>query len=213
VYARTTALATWIDSVPGIGPTGEAANGPGNTAAPTVTARPLDYHHARVTITPAATGPPASRWTVWAREGAPRSAIDIFIGTTSKTIYDAKLPAINSSETFRVLVRPNGEFGDGPSAVVTTRPLIDRFKPSVPRGVKVTRRGALAIVTWSAARDTQSGTWGYWVQRKVNGRWRTPVQSRVTRFSFRAGTGHGSVRVLAEDWADNRGAFSAAVAY
>jgi hypothetical protein len=178
-----------------------------------MSARPLDYHHVRLTITPATTGTPVTRWTVWARVGAPRAAQDIFIGTTSKTTYDAKVPAVNSAENYKLLVRPNGAGGDGPSGTVTARPLIDRGKPTVPKSLALAKRGALAIVTWRGSADTQSGVYGYWVQRKVNGRWRTPVLARSTRFTFRAGSSHGAVRVLAEDFAGNRSAFTAAISY
>ena len=113
-----------------------------------------------------------------------------------------------------MLVRPyTADFGDGPSGSVTTRPKIDTIRPSIPGGLRVTRSGAMATLTWRASIDRQSGQWGYYVQRKVNGRWTTPKLTRIARFSFRAGSSHGQLRVLAEDWADNRSAYSAAVGY
>jgi secreted trypsin-like serine protease len=215
VYARTTALQGWIDSIPGIveGDARDESHGPGDTAAPTVTGVPKDFKHARITITPATSGTPVSKYTVWVRDGAPRSAKDVFIGTTTSLVYDVQLPAINSLETFQVLVRPNGQFGDGPSAFVRTRPQIDSVRPSIPSGLRVSRAGAMVTLTWRASIDRQSGPWGYYVQRRVNGRWTTPKLSRALRFAFRAGSTHGSLRVLAEDWADNRSAYSAAVMY
>jgi secreted trypsin-like serine protease len=213
VYARTTALNPWIDSIPGIvaGDTRDETHGPGDTAAPTVTATPLDFTHARLTITPAATGAPVSQYTVWARDGAPRDAMDIFRGTTSSLTYDVKLPPVNSNEQFNVLVRPYGaEIGDGPSANVRTHPVPDLVRPSVPTGVRAARSGAFIAVTWNRASDRQSGIGGYLVQRKVNGRWARPQIALPNRLRIRVGTAHGAVRVLSVDAAGNYSAWSAA---
>jgi hypothetical protein len=192
----------------------DATHGPGDTAPPTVTARPLDFTHARLTITPATTGTAVSRYTVWARDGAPRDAMDVFRGTTTSLTYDVKLPAVKrATTTYQVLVRPNGDQGDGPSASVRTRPVPDTIKPTTPTRVRVTRRGAFITVTWNRARDRQSGVAGYGVQRRQGGRFQKLQVAASNRLRIRVGTAHGTVRVIAVDNAENASRWSASIAY
>lgn len=215
VYARTTALGPWLDSIPGIpdGDTRDLTHGPGDLAAPTVAGRPNDFKSVHLTITPATSGGAATSYTVWAREGRANAAEDIFLGTQTSTSFVLKAPPTNTTANYTLLVRPSGEHGEGPAARVLTRPVVDRFRPSVPGAVRIARSGSFVTVTWRASIDRQSGMYGYYVQRKVGGTWRTPVLTRVARLRFNAGRSHGSVRVLSEDWADNRSAWSGSVAY
>jgi hypothetical protein len=209
VYARTTALAQWLDSVPGIPADDprDPSHGPGDVAAPVATGQPYDYDSVRIQVTAPTTGPAPTSYTVWARDGRAVSARDIYLGRTELTDFVVDAPPTNSSAPYQLLVRPYlTDVGDGPTASVRTRPVVDRVRPSAVRGLRVARH----VASWRASADRQSGIGGYDVQRKVKGRWL--AAKFVTGRSLRL-AGHGSVRVRACDLAGNASAWSAAVSY
>ena len=88
---------------------------------------------------------------------------------------------------------------------------MERIFPSIR--VAAGHRGLNANATWTRSADRQSGVYGYWVQRLVNGRWITPVFADYNHLTVRVGRGHGKLRVQAEDWAGNRSAWSGAARY
>jgi len=207
VYARATTVAPWLASIPGITPgdTRDPSHGPGDLAAPTGAATPFKYDRVKLQITPATSGAPATSYTVWLRDGRPAEAQDIYLGSTTTTSLSVRVPPSNSPIPYQLLVRPVAESGEGPTALVRARPVLDQVKPSTPGGVSVSGRTA----TWRAAVDRQSGIQGYLVQVKVNGRWRSPKYVEARRFAIGAAS---HVRVRSIDWADNLSAWSASAA-
>jgi secreted trypsin-like serine protease len=209
VYARLSALQSWIDSIPGIvaGDPRDPSHGPGDLAAPTATGSPVDYGHIRLMITPPTSGPAPTSYTVWARDGKPASAHDIYLGQTTRLDFTLAAPPTNRAIPYTLLVRPSiAEFGDGPPAIVHTRPVVDRVRPAAPALL----REAHGFATWAAVRDRQSGIGGYDVQQRRGSRWLVPKTITGRRLRL---TGHGKVRVRSFDRAGNVSAWSRPVAY
>lgn len=206
VYARATTIMPWLASIPGATPgdAREPINGPGDLAAPSVASAPHDFDEATLTITPAATGAPATGYTMWVRFGPAASAEDVFLGTTTSTTPRVRIPPINVSHPYDVLVRPVGDSGEGPTARVKALPKLDRIRPSVPTRLRV----AGSRATWNAAIDRQSQIQEYQVQLLVGGAWRAPKVVRARTIAVGAAS---KVRVRSVDWADNLSAWSAAV--
>jgi secreted trypsin-like serine protease len=209
VYARLSALQSWIDSIPGIvpGDTRDPSHGPGDLAVPTATGSPVDFAHVRIRVTAPTSGLAPTSYSVWARDGAAASAHDIYLGQTKLLDFVVPAPPTNRATPYQLLVRPaTAEFGDGPTASVRTRPVVDAIRPSRPASLRVTH----AVATWRAAVDRQSGIDGYDVQRRRGSRWLAPKRVRTRRLRV---AGHGQVRVRAVDRAGNVSAWTRPVAY
>jgi secreted trypsin-like serine protease len=206
VYARATTIMPWIASIPGTveGDTRDATHGPGDLAAPIVTSTPFDFDEATLHITPPTSGTTPTGYTMWIRVGAPAVAEDIFLGTTTSADPRVRIPPTNVARPYQVLVRPTGESGEGPTARVAALPVLDKRKPTVPGGLRVSGGRA----TWRAAVDRQSLIQEYQVQLQVNGSWRAPKVVRARSIAIGAAS---KVRVRSVDWADNLSAWSAAV--
>lgn len=205
VYARASTIMPWIASIPGIvpGDLRDPAHGPGDLAAPTVTSTPFDFDEVRLQITPAAAGAAPTAYTTWVRVGSGATATDVYLGKVTSTSPRMRIPPKNDSRPYTLLVRPMGESGEGPTARVQALPVLDKVRPSVPRGLRVASR----VATWNASTDRQSGIQEYQVQLQVGGTWRAPKLVRARRMNVGAAT---RVRVRAVDWADNVSGWSAA---
>ncbi len=202
VYARSTTIIPWLQSIPGVfdGDTRDPAHGPGDIAAPTATSTAVDYSTVQLAITPGAGATPTG-YTAWLRLGATNVAEDVFLGKVPAS-GRVRIPPSNVARPYTVLVRAVGDSGEGPPANVAALPVLDRARPTVPRGL----RAAGAFATWGAALDAQSGIQGYDVQLQVRGAWRAPKFVEARRFKVSGAT---KVRVRAVDWAENRSAWSA----
>ncbi len=206
VYARATTIMPWLASIPGVveGDTRDPSHGPGDLAAPTVTSAPLDYDEVTLTITPPSVGAAPTGYTIWARFGPAAEAEDVYLGSTTDTTRRVQLPPTNVARPYQVLVRATGPSGEGPTGSVKALPVLDKVKPTVPRGLRVARGRA----TWGAAVDRQSLIHEYQVQLLVGGSWRAPKSVKARSIAI---GGASKVRVRAVDWADNVSAWSAPV--
>jgi len=211
-YSRVDALRSWIDSIPGVTNGAAGIGGPGGTQAIT-NARRTSGKYDRVSFAWDAptSGIAPERYAVWKRSSVEGDVVDELVAITQGTTYTSLVTPSRSANSTVWNVRPLDSLGsDGPSTTFIAGPTPDRFKPTTPGAISVSRFvQAGVIVRWGAALDRQSGLSQYVVQRRIVGRtgWGFVGVTRPAQRSIRIGgirTGERiQVRIRAFDLAGN----------
>lgn len=125
-YTRASAVLDWVTSIPGSLPEDarEPIAGPLDSEPPTaITTSRAGRGRLRVSWSAPTTGPAPTSYTVWMRVGAPAEAIDVYLGRSSTTTLNARIPYGRRGGRYPLLVRSFVANGESPAARAVSVPL------------------------------------------------------------------------------------------